>query len=106
MVEFFVDDCWFVSTPESPSPLQARDVELDISQKTCTLEARPSVLVSVVGQVDSHLVPLPADRVFYRVHDPEHPNSAELPGVFVQRIFRASGHKNVIEQRTVRKRAS
>jgi hypothetical protein len=81
MVELPVDDCRLASTPEPPNPLQARDPELDITQKTCTLEARPSVLVSVVGQVDSHLVPLPADRVFYKVHDPEHPNSAEQPGI-------------------------
>ena len=34
------------------------------------------------------------------------PDDVHLPGVFVQRIFLAGGHKNVIEQRTVRKRAS
>ena len=33
------------------------------------------------------------------------PDDVHLPGVFVQRIFRGTGHKNVIEQRTVRKRA-
>jgi 3-oxoacid CoA-transferase subunit A len=34
------------------------------------------------------------------------PDDVHLPGIFVQRIFKATGHKNVIEQRTVRKRAS
>jgi 3-oxoacid CoA-transferase subunit A len=33
------------------------------------------------------------------------PDDVHLPGVFVQRIFQASAHKNVIEQRTVRPRA-
>ena len=32
------------------------------------------------------------------------PDDVHLPGIFVQRIFRAPGHKNVIEQRTVKKR--
>jgi hypothetical protein len=50
--------------------------ELTVTQKVCTLEARASVLVNVVGQVESHLVPLPADRVFY-----EHAGSGEQPGV-------------------------
>jgi 3-oxoacid CoA-transferase subunit A len=34
------------------------------------------------------------------------PDDVHLPGIFVQRIFHATGHKNVIEQRTTRKRAS
>lgn len=33
------------------------------------------------------------------------PDDVHLPGLFVQRIFQGTGHKNVIEQRTVRKRA-
>ncbi len=33
------------------------------------------------------------------------PDDVHLPGLFVQRIFRGTSHKNVIEQRTVRKRA-
>lgn len=33
------------------------------------------------------------------------PDDVHLPGLFVQRIFRGTAHKNVIEQRTVRKRA-
>jgi 3-oxoacid CoA-transferase subunit A len=33
------------------------------------------------------------------------PDDVHLPGIFVQRIFQGAGHKNVIEQRTVRKRA-
>lgn len=32
-------------------------------------------------------------------------DDVHLPGIFVQRVFQASGHKNVIEQRTVRPRA-
>jgi 3-oxoacid CoA-transferase subunit A len=34
------------------------------------------------------------------------PDDVHLPGLFVQRIFVGKGHKNVIEQRTTRKRAS
>ena len=33
------------------------------------------------------------------------PDDVHLPGLFVQRVFVGSGHKNVIEQRTVRPRA-
>lgn len=90
MIELPVSGCGQAFTPEPAHPPQARDSELTVTQKVCTLEARPSVLVSVVGQVDSHLVPLATDRVFYEVHEPstpEHPtksvrpNSGELPGV-------------------------
>ena len=34
------------------------------------------------------------------------PDAVATPGIFVKRIFRGTAHKNVIEQRTVRKRAS
>ena len=34
------------------------------------------------------------------------PDDVHLPGIFVQRVFRGVGHKNVIEQRTVRPRAT
>lgn len=81
MIELPVDRCMEALASEPPRPPQSSD-ELTIRQKTCTLEARPSVLVSIVGQVDSHLVPLPADRVFYRVHEPaapEHPTTNESP---------------------------
>jgi 3-oxoacid CoA-transferase subunit A len=33
------------------------------------------------------------------------PDDIHLPGVFVKRVFQGTNHKNVIEQRTVRKRA-
>ena len=33
------------------------------------------------------------------------PDDVHLPGAFVKRIFRGTGHKNVIEQKTVRKSA-
>jgi hypothetical protein len=102
MVELPVNGCGDVIPPEPPTPPQAGTPDLDITQKTCTLEARPSVLVSVVGQDGSRLVPLPADRVWYEIHEPptpehpehptkgehpthpehpEHPNSGELPGI-------------------------
>lgn len=96
MIDLPVNGCADMLAPEPPEPPQAPSPELTIGQKTCTLEARPSVLVSVVGQLDSRLVPLPADRVFYEIHepptpqqptdvqaplDPEQPNSDELPGV-------------------------
>ena len=34
------------------------------------------------------------------------PDDVHLPGIFVQRIFQGTAHKNVIEQRTVRKRSA
>jgi 3-oxoacid CoA-transferase subunit A len=34
------------------------------------------------------------------------PDDVHLPGIFVQRIFQGRAHKNVIEQRTVRKRSA
>jgi 3-oxoacid CoA-transferase subunit A len=34
------------------------------------------------------------------------PDDVHLPALFVQRLFQGTGHKNVIEQRTVRARAS
>lgn len=34
------------------------------------------------------------------------PDDVHLPGIFVQRIFQGKAHKNVIEQRTVRKRSA
>lgn len=94
MIELPVQGCAVALASESP-PSQTPAAELDITQKFCTLEARPSVLVSVVGQIDSHLAPLPAARVFYEVHEPptpkqptnvrpsrlpEQPNSGEMPG--------------------------
>jgi hypothetical protein len=96
IIELPVDGCPAEYAPEPPEPPEPGDPELSITQKVCTLEARPSVLVSVVGQVESHLQPLPADRVFYEVHEPptpkqptnaqspqhpEHPNSGEMPGI-------------------------
>jgi hypothetical protein len=81
MIELPVDSCADALAPEPPRPPQSGEPELGITQKTCTLEARPSVLVSVMGQVDSHLVPLPADRVFYEVHRPGEPSTGQMPGV-------------------------
>jgi hypothetical protein len=81
MVELPVDACGDM-TPEPPRPAQmVEGSELDVryDQKTCTLEARVSVLVSVVGQVDSHLVPAPTDRVFYSVHQPPTPEHPDHP---------------------------
>jgi hypothetical protein len=95
MVELPVNGCEDL-TAKPPRPPQANDPELTVTQKVCTLEARPSVLVHVVGQVGSRLVSLPADRVFYEIHEPptpehptkgehpthpEHPNSGEQPGI-------------------------
>jgi 3-oxoacid CoA-transferase subunit A len=34
------------------------------------------------------------------------PDDVHLPGLFVQRIFRGTAHKNIIEQRTVRKKSA
>lgn len=87
MVELPVNGCADMREPESSQPPQAGDPELTLTQKVCTLEARPSVLVNVVGQVGSRLVPLPAEHAVYEVHQPpkpEHPphsNRGELPGI-------------------------
>jgi hypothetical protein len=84
MVELPVDACADMQAPESPRPPQALAIDdgLDVRHggvpKTCTLEARVSVLVSVVAQVESHLMPVPTDRVFYEVG-----NSGEEPGVCI-----------------------
>ena len=49
------------------------------------------------------MMPVPVDRIVpVGTIDPD---DVHLPGIFVQRIFHATGHKNVIEQRTTRKRA-
>jgi hypothetical protein len=83
VVELPVDACAGMLPPESPPPAQLHEVaDLDLAQgpeeKTCTLEARVSVLVSVVGQVESHLMPVPTDRTFYEVQD-----GGELPGMCI-----------------------
>jgi hypothetical protein len=103
MVELPVNACADALSPEiRPPQSEPLDPSQDVTQKVCTLEARASVLVSVVGQVGSHLVSVAPDRAFYEVHEPptpehpehptkgqhpehpehpEHPNSGELPGL-------------------------
>ena len=54
--------CTDIRAPETnPVP---PDLDLK-SGKTCTLEARPSVLVTVVNRVEDMMIPVHPDRVFY-----------------------------------------
>jgi hypothetical protein len=83
MIDLPVDACAESLVAESPRAGELHESDqlklaVGFEQKTCTLEARVSVLVSVIGQVDSHLVPVPTDRVFYEVQ-----NGGEQPGVCI-----------------------
>jgi hypothetical protein len=53
-------------TSTCPSTIKPTDLPLTNTEPTaCTMEARPSVLVDVAADVDGHLVPIGADRVFF-----------------------------------------
>jgi hypothetical protein len=86
MIELPVEACTNALSVESPRPSASHDVEAS-SPKVCTLEARVSVLVSVAGEVDSHIVAVAPDRAFYEVHEPATPEqdppevAEQLPGL-------------------------
>ena len=61
------------------------------------------LLSALVGSSWNKVMTLPSRLVGRGELDPD---DIHLPGVFVKRVFQGRHEKNVIEQRTVRQRAS